>query len=67
MSRSPYNEFTSEQLLSMLRTLLNEQPHDIDRIRAINEELAVREDQQETQRAWERFLSNKKQPTGIVD
>ena len=66
MTPNPYTERTSEQLKTMLRTVLTEEPTNFDIIRRINAELAARPDQEKTQKAWQKFL-NKKQSTGIVD
>lgn len=62
MTPNPYAELTSEQLKTMLRTVLTEEPTNFDTIRRINAELATRPDQEETQKAWQKFLSGFIQP-----
>ena len=62
MTPNPYEELTSEQLKTLLRSALTETPTNFDIIRQINAELAGRPDQAETQKAWEKFLSGFVQP-----
>ena len=50
-------EYTSEELKALLREELNAVVIDTEKIEKINAELASREDQRETNEAWQRFVA----------